>query len=66
MKHSISLLVDKSGSVATPDLEKAEVLINYFSSVFTHENLDTMPVFDDPYHGETLDNFDISIDQVYQ
>ena len=53
-------------TVATADLEKAEVLNNYFSSVFTHENLDLIPVFNDLYHGEPLDNFDITTDQVYQ
>ena len=66
VKHGISSLVDGSGSVATADLEKVEVLNNYFSSVFTHENLDSIPVFDDLYHGEPLEKFDISTDQVYQ
>jgi len=63
VKHDIPSLVD---SVAVTDFEKAEILNNYFSCVFTCENLDSIPAFNAIYHGKPIDDFDISPDLVYQ
>ena len=61
VNNGISPLLRSDGSVATTDFEKANTLNEFFSSVFTKENLDTMPSTTEASrsHGKTL--LDISI-----
>ena len=52
---------------ATTDQEKAEVLLKYFSSVFTTEpDGDTMPDFDEREYEEILENININYDVVLE
>ena len=47
------------------DQEKAEVFLNYFSSVFTEETAsDDMPTFDTRNYAKALDNIDITQEMV--
>ena len=59
-------LTKNDGSKATTASEKAEVLNNFFSSVFTDEDLDNIPDDDAPYLGEFLNSFVINRDAVYK
>ena len=45
-KENIPNLSKPDGSKTNSDLEKTEVLNNFFSSVFTQEDLNTVPTFD--------------------
>ena len=60
VKHNIPFLEDEDGSIAITDHEMAEVLNNFFSSVFTYGCLDSIPIFDGVYHGKLLNNIDKS------
>lgn len=40
--------------LVTTDVEKANVLNDFFASVFTHEDLLLMPIFDIRYHGTSV------------
>ena len=50
----IPSLEKEGGSKISTASEKAEVLNNFFSSVFTDEDLDNIPDDDAPYLGEFL------------
>lgn len=46
LRESVASLHKHDGSTTTNDTEKAQVLQEFFVSVFTHEDLQTMPVPD--------------------
>ena len=50
-RQSVGPIKDK-GEMLTDDLKQAEVLNTFFSSVFTRENVDSIPVIDDIFTGE--------------
>ena len=45
-KDPIPDMVDVKGNISTTDSEKSSLLNDYFSSVFTKENVDEIPNFD--------------------
>lgn len=51
-------------SFTTSDGEKAEVFLNYFSSVFTNEPDDDMPYFEKREYKEVLENINITEDMI--
>ena len=59
-KKSIPDLVKSDKSKATTDPEKAEVLNSQFSSVFTSEDLSTLPEFPDVNILQTLDTISVT------
>ena len=59
-KKSIPDLIRPDKSKATTDLEKSEVLNSQFSSVFTSEDLSTLPEFPKVNILHTLDNINIT------
>ena len=63
-KSSIPSLKKVDGSKALTASDKAEALNNFFSSTFTDENLENIPVESLPFLGEYLDKFEITPDLV--
>ena len=63
-RSKIPSLQKDDGTKASSASEKAEVLNNFFSSVFTIEDLDSIPDGNVPYLGEFLNSFIISEDSV--
>ena len=58
-KENISSLLKEDGSLTKDDSEKAEVLNNYFSSVFTKEDTDNIPIFKSQCDN-VIENFNIN------
>ena len=59
-----SLFLFPDGSLASSDEEKAEILNQQFSSVFTNEDIDSVPDFDPLPFTSTLSNCNISKNMV--
>ena len=54
-------LIDNEGHLVSDDRGKAQILNNFFASVFTHENTDEIPVVEDTKPNlEILDHIEIS------
>ena len=53
-------LVDNNGGTVTDNLAKAELMNDYFSSVFTVEDTNNLPVLGDKAEGHRLENINIS------
>ena len=65
-RSKIPILRKKDGSTAVTPLEKAETLNEFFSSVFTDENLENIPEGTSVYLGEYLNNFEITPEAVHE
>ena len=52
----IETLTSVNGDIAETDVEKAEMLNNFFASVFTHEDFTDAPTLDVDWSGETLED----------
>ena len=63
-KAAISDLLKDDGTLATTDQEKAEVLNQQFSSVFTRENTDDIPVLDDLPCQTSLSTINVTVEGV--
>ena len=63
-KDTIADLEDEEGNIVTSNTGKAEVLNNFFCSVFTKENTDTIPNLREQKLENTLKEIKISVDQV--
>jgi hypothetical protein len=63
-KTSVSELERQDGSKVSEDSDKAEVLNDFFSSVFTREDMSNMPDFPDRFFNETLTELHITRDMV--
>ena len=63
-KPRIDDLEDESGSMVCQDKEKAEIFNKYFSSVFTRENLASIPSPATIYEGPHLDDITVSEEAV--
>ena len=59
-KLNIGQLEMPVGSCTNEDSEKAEILNNYFASVFADEGSEVLPNFEERNFGETLSNFEIN------
>ena len=46
-KVSIPDLTNNDGSISRDDLDKANILVNFFSSVFSKENVNNIPIVND-------------------
>ena len=65
IKNNISPLRDSEGNLVTSDLGKAELMNKYFTSVFTTENLSTIPEPGVKYEGpQPLDRISFTLDDV--
>ena len=65
-KSGVADLHKEDGSTTTNDQEKAEVLNDFFVSVFTRENLDHIPEFSPGNVENTLNDIDIDSAMVYK
>ena len=59
-RSDIDSIQRPDGSTATSDPEKAELLISYFASVFTNENLTYFPALDPGASVPKLENITIT------
>ena len=65
IKNNISPLKDLEGNLVTSDFEKAELMNKYFTSVFTTEELSTIPEPVIKYEGtRPLDRINFTLDDV--
>ena len=65
-RNKIPSLQKEDGSKASSASEKAEVLNNFFSSVFTDEDMESLPDDDVPFLGDFLNSFVITEEAVYK
>ena len=63
-KTTIADLVREDGSLASSDKEKAEALNEFFGSVFTREDLDNMPTFEDRLFNSLLEDMEFTVEDV--
>ena len=63
-RETIADLEDEKGKTVTSNLGKAELLNNFFCSVFTKENTDNIPNLREQKLDSTLSEIEITIDQV--
>ena len=56
----------EDGTVATPDMDKAEVLSQFFTSVFTIEDKENMPTMEERHGGNILPELEISMHEVME
>ena len=56
----------EDGTVATTDTEKAEVLNQFFTSVFTIEDKENMPTMEERHGGNILPELEISMHEVME
>ena len=59
-KSNLGQLEMPDGSYTNEDSEKAEILNNYFASVFADEGSEVLPNFEERNFSETLSNFEIN------
>ena len=64
VRSGVSDLKDKSGAMHSDDSTKAEILNDFFCSVFTRENTDSVPELHIKHHGPKLTKIDITLDSV--
>ncbi len=60
----ITNLTDEDGNLVTDDKEKADLMNRFFTSVFTDEDLTSMPNFDERDYDHPLTDFQITPDMV--
>ena len=65
-RSDIGDILKKDGSIASNNKDKAEALNNFFTSVFTHENLGTVPSLDDKNFDCPLSSVIITPEKVYK
>ena len=65
IKENISSLLKDDGTLTKGDLEKAEVLNNFFTSVFTKEDKDNIPIFK-PNIENLIYDFNVTKDDMYK
>ena len=63
-RSGIADLLKADGTKTKTDAEKAELLNMFFQSVFTEENPGPLPHFEGYDYTSTLENFDISVEEV--
>ena len=63
-RTGVADLKDEDGSLVSTDKEKANVLNNFFSSVFTNEDTNQMPIFDIRYQGSPITEVVASKDRI--
>ena len=64
VKEGIQDLQAEDGSTAISDNDKAAVLSKYFASVFTKENLTTVPAIDRPIDVESVERVQITEERI--
>ena len=65
-KSKINNLDRQDGTTATTDLDKAELLNDFFCSVFTIEDLSYLPPMNNTFNGQPLDTMNITEASVLQ
>ena len=63
-KVNIPDLIDNKGKTATTDHDKAEMLVNFFTNVFTKENTENVPTFKNKSYHNILSNIEIKTEEV--
>jgi hypothetical protein len=63
-RSGVSDLERGDGSMTTSNKDKAEVLNQFFSSVFTREDIDNVPSLGDRYEGEVLSDLKVTEEAV--
>ena len=64
IKHQIGPLEDSQGVVHVADMDMANILNDYFVSVYTRENSNDVPVLGITHEGQTLDSILCTVDEV--
>ena len=64
VRTGVSDLRNSDGQLSNEDCEKAEILNDFFCSVFTDEDTANIPSLEKKHHGPTLDNIEITTEQV--
>ena len=66
--HAVGPLKAKQEKIITDDTEAANIMNNYFSNIFTVEDLTNIPEAANVFHGlsdaDKLENFEINEEQV--
>ena len=52
--------MSETGDIVTDGLRKAQMLNNFFTSVFTKEDVTNIPIFESCSNGVMLENFEIT------
>ena len=65
VRDKVGPLKKPDGSVVTTDNDMANTLNDYFSSEFTHEQLNNIPQHD-LYEGNTFDIFNFRVNEVQE
>ena len=60
----VANLSDDAGNLVTNDKEKANLMNQYFSSVFTKEDMSNLPNFEERQFDQPLSEFDITPEMV--
>ena len=66
LKDNVGPLKTPTGQIFTTDNDMANTLNTYFSSVFTHEQLNNIPQLPIRYVGNTLDTFNFRLEDVQE
>ena len=66
VRESVANLTKQDGSTTTSNREKADVLQDTFTSIFTQENMDDMPTPPEIDFDTPLTDFEISSEEVYE
>ena len=64
--HELPDLTDSNGDTVSGDKDKADLLNNYFASVYTQENIDNIPSTEPTNNGTFLDHIEITYDRVHK
>ena len=59
-RNAVGSLISETGDIVTDGLRKAQMLNNFFTSVFTKEDVTNIPIFESRSNGVMLENFEIT------
>ena len=59
-REAVGNSLNENGNVVSYGMIKAQMLYNFFSNVFTKENLNDIPAFENRCEGGVLSNFEIT------
>ena len=57
-RNAVGSLISETGDIVTDGLRKAQMLNNFFTSVFTKEDVTNIPIFESRSNGVMLENFE--------
>ena len=63
-KFTIPDLTKPDGSLSKDDLDKANILVNFFSSIFTKENTSNIPTVNNKIFTRDLSSIEVTLEDV--